>query len=57
VGGAQRVRVLPFENLGSSDDDYFADGSPKSGREMERRSSGFGDADVEDERTEPGRLL
>jgi hypothetical protein len=32
-------------------------GSPKSGREMERRSSGFADADVEDERTEPGRLL
>ena len=25
-GGAKRVAVLPFENLGSADDDYFADG-------------------------------
>jgi TolB-like protein/tetratricopeptide (TPR) repeat protein len=26
AGGAKRVAVLPFENLGSPEDDYFADG-------------------------------
>ena len=26
AGGVKRVAVLPFENLGSPDDDYFADG-------------------------------
>jgi TolB-like protein/Flp pilus assembly protein TadD len=26
AGGAKRVAVLPFENLGASEDDYFADG-------------------------------
>jgi serine/threonine protein kinase/tetratricopeptide (TPR) repeat protein len=26
IGGVKRVAVLPFENLGSSEDDYFADG-------------------------------
>jgi TolB-like protein/Flp pilus assembly protein TadD len=26
VGGVKRVAVLPFENLGSPEDDYFADG-------------------------------
>ena len=26
TGGIQRVAVLPFENLGSAEDDYFADG-------------------------------
>ena len=26
AGGVKRVAVLPFENLGSPEDDYFADG-------------------------------
>ncbi len=26
IGGAKRLAVLPFENLGASEDDYFADG-------------------------------
>jgi serine/threonine-protein kinase len=26
VGGVKRVAVLPFENLGAPEDDYFADG-------------------------------
>jgi TolB-like protein/tetratricopeptide (TPR) repeat protein len=26
AGGVKRIAVLPFENLGSSEDDYFADG-------------------------------
>jgi TolB-like protein len=26
LGGPRRVAVLPFENVGAADDEYFADG-------------------------------
>jgi non-specific serine/threonine protein kinase len=48
IGGAKRVAVLPFENIGAPEDDYFADGvsdeirsklTPLSGVEVIARGS------------------